>query len=74
LTAKSSGTTELIGLGKAGVWCLFAAAVAPMPVQLTVDLEDFHGSDQEFADRFFVPGIQRAGGLKAARALAGERP
>ena len=26
---------------------------------------------QDFVTRFFVPGIQRAGGLRAARQLAG---
>lgn len=60
----------LLGLGKASVWCLFAAAVSPRPVELRADTSWFHGTDQEFADDFFVPGIQRAGGLKAALRLA----
>jgi len=63
--------TRLIGAGKAGVWCLFAAAVAPQAVDLQADLGDFRGTDRDFMDDFFVPGIQRAGGLRAARALAG---
>jgi hypothetical protein len=62
--------TQLIGLGKAAIWSEFAAAVAPVAVDLQADLSDFHGSDQEFVKDFFVPGIQRAGGLSAARALA----
>ena len=62
--------TELVGLGNAGVWCLFAAAVAPEPVQLKARLDGFTGTDQDFLDRFFVPGIQRAGGMQAARLLA----
>ena len=66
--------TELVGLGKAGVWCLFAAAVARQPVQLKADLSGFSGSDQDFLDVFFVPGIQRAGGLQAARMLAANSP
>jgi dienelactone hydrolase len=60
---------QLIGLGKAAVWCEFAAAIAPMAIDLQADLEGFHGTDEEFAKDFFVPGIQRAGGLAAARAL-----
>lgn len=64
--------TELIGIGKAGVWCLFAAAAAPRPVPLEADLSGFTGSDQDYLDRFFVPGIQRAGGLRAARLLTGK--
>ncbi|HXB73833.1 MAG TPA: hypothetical protein VNY05_36680 [Candidatus Acidoferrales bacterium] len=63
--------TDLVGIGKAAVWCLFAAAVAPQSVPLKADLGSFSGSDQDYLDRFFVPGIQRAGGLRAARLLAG---
>jgi len=65
--------TQLLGVGKAGVWCLFAASVSKQPVDLQADLARFGGADQEFIDNFFVPGIQRAGGLRAARELAGLR-
>ena len=61
--------TRLIGAGKAAVWCLFAAAVAPLAVDLQTDLGGFRGTDEDFVDGFFVPGIQRAGGLRAARQL-----
>lgn len=57
---------ELVGLGDAGVWCVFAASVAKTPVVLKANLEGFAGEDKDFVERFFVPGIQRAGGLKAA--------
>ena len=68
---EQSGSKEVrvIGLGRAGVWSLFASAVAGMPVKLEADLAGFLGRDQDFIDRFFVPGIQRAGGLKAALSL-----
>lgn len=59
--------TRLIGLGKAAVWCRFAAAVAGEKVDLQADLGNFTGTDQDFIDNFFVPGIQRAGGLKATQ-------
>ncbi len=62
---------RLVGIGKAGVWCLFAAAVSKQPVDLQADISRLTGSDQEFVDSFFVPGIQRAGGLPAARQSAG---
>ena len=65
--------TRLVGLGKAAVWCVFAAAVSHQPVDLDADLAGFTGTDQDFLDRFFVPGIQRAGGLAAARRLAGRQ-
>jgi hypothetical protein len=70
---RSSAPLRLMGLGKAAVWCLFAAALSRQPVDLQADMAGFTGADQDFIDSFFVPGIQRAGGLRAARQLAGER-
>ncbi|HVY92798.1 MAG TPA: hypothetical protein VHA14_08615, partial [Bryobacteraceae bacterium] len=61
--------TSVIGLGKAAIWCEFAAAVAPVKVDLHADLSGFQGTDEQFANDFFIPGIQRAGGLKAAQEL-----
>jgi len=60
---------ELVGTGKAAIWCQFAAALARRPVTLNADLGKFTGTDQDFLDQFFVPGIQRAGGLPAALKL-----
>jgi dienelactone hydrolase len=62
-------SVELVGVGKAAIWCQFAAAVAQVPVTLKSDPGSFKGSDEDFLDSFFVPGIQRAGGLAAAKAL-----
>jgi dienelactone hydrolase len=61
---------ELVGAGKAAVWCQFAAALSRRPVTLNADLGAFQGADQDYLDNFFVPGIQRAGGLRAAKLLA----
>ena len=61
--------TQLVGLGKSAIWSEFAAAVSPVAVDLQADLAGFQGTDEEFMKDFFVPGIQRAGGLPAARAL-----
>ena len=61
---------ELVGVGKAAVWCQFAAAVAHQKVILNADVSKFTGSDQEYVKDFFVPGIQRAGGLRVARLLS----
>jgi hypothetical protein len=61
--------TQLIGLEKSAIWSEFAAAVSPVAVDLRADLAGFQGTDEEFMKDFFVPGIQRAGGLRAARAL-----
>jgi len=65
--------TRLVGLGKAAVWCTFAAAVAPEPVDLDAGLGAFTGTDEDYIKEFFVPGIERAGGLQAARTLIGAR-
>jgi hypothetical protein len=64
---------ELVGVGKAAVWCQFAAAVSRQRVVLQADLASFTGADEEYVDRFFVPGIQRAGGLRVARLLSENR-
>jgi hypothetical protein len=63
----------LIGLDKAAIWATFAAAVAPVELKLSADLGSFKGTDEEFISTFFVPGIQRAGGLDVARKLIANR-
>jgi dienelactone hydrolase len=64
---QSNEKVELIGLGDAAVWAYFAAAVAPEPVNLHANISGFKGTDQDFLKMLNVPGIQRAGGLKAAQ-------
>jgi hypothetical protein len=64
---------ELVGMGKAAVWCQFAAALSRRKVILRADVSNFTGTDQEYVNGFFVPGIQRAGGLRVARLLAENR-
>jgi dienelactone hydrolase len=74
LRARPAGRIELIGSGKAAVWSLFAAAVSPLAeapadLKLVADFKDFVGTDDDFLGKFFVPGIQRAGGMKTALLL-----
>jgi dienelactone hydrolase len=64
---------RLTGTGRAAVWSTFAAAVAGRPVTLDADLSGFQGEDQDFVEQFFVPGIQRAGGLIGARRVLAAR-
>jgi hypothetical protein len=59
--------------GRAAIWCTFAAAVADTPVDLDAPLGGFRGTDQDLIEQFFIPGLQRAGGLQAAKVLAGIR-
>jgi len=40
-----------------------------MEVSLIADLNGFSGSDEDFTEHFFVPGIQHAGGLNGALRL-----
>ncbi|WP_080507922.1 acetylxylan esterase [Bryobacter aggregatus] len=61
--------THLTGIGDAAVWCTFAAALNPWPVELEAKLEKFKGSDGDFLGEFFAPGMQRAGGLGVAGRL-----
>lgn len=58
-----SAEKTLVGVGQARAWCLYAAAAAPVKVKLD------QGAVTDARD-FFVPGIERAGGLEAARRLA----
>jgi dienelactone hydrolase len=69
LKANSKGKPQIVAIGPAGVWSLFAAAVAPIETELVMDLNGFGGTDEDFLESFFVPGIQRAGGLQAALRL-----
>ncbi len=62
---------RVVGLEEAGVWALFAAALWGRPVRVEADLGGFHGTDEDFRRCFFIPGIQRAGGLEAALRLTG---
>ncbi|HEV2687593.1 MAG TPA: hypothetical protein VGV35_03535 [Bryobacteraceae bacterium] len=69
LDQQGAKNLHLVGNGKAAVWAVFAAAVAPIPVEVTPQPDGFQGRDQDFIDQFFVPGIQRAGGWEAVRRI-----
>lgn len=71
LKSRYKSKIELLGLGRAGVWATFAAAVAPIPIDLKAPLGTFRGTDDDFLRFFDVPGIQRAGGLAAAERING---
>jgi len=67
--SQSRARPTLIGLGIAGIWCIFAAAVAPVDIDVIADVNGFGGANEDFRERFLVPGIQRAGGLSMALRL-----
>jgi dienelactone hydrolase len=66
LRSRTKGPIELIGLDKSSVWALFAAALAPPDLIFSPNIAPFVGEDEQFIEDFFVPGIQKAGGINAA--------
>jgi dienelactone hydrolase len=63
LQKNAPGVPEVIGFGRARIWALFAAAVSAAPVKIQSIGGAFSGTDAEYLRDFFIPGIQRAGGL-----------
>jgi hypothetical protein len=73
LSSRKAGAVELYGTGEASIWCLFAAAVAPVDLALHADTGWFRGSDADYLHSFSVPGIERAGGVGAAQWLVTQK-
>jgi dienelactone hydrolase len=73
LRSQTKGPVELIGLEKASVWALFAAALAPPEIVFSPNIGPFGGKDDEFIRDFFVPGIQKMGGIGAAMRVISSR-
>jgi len=65
-------SVELHCTGVAAYWCLAAAAIAPIKISLDAmpQMPDLPADDQFLVDHFFVPGLERQGGMAAARRLA----
>ena len=69
-TRSNSQQVNLVGIGRAGVWALFAAAFAEGPVDVVADLDGFAAdSDEEFERKFFIPGLRKAGDFRSAAVL-----
>jgi dienelactone hydrolase len=63
-------TVNLVGLEAAGIWSYFARAMAGEGVNLAADLVQFAAdTDSEYVDKFFIPGLRRAGDFRAASVL-----
>ncbi|MBC8164608.1 MAG: hypothetical protein H7Y20_01915, partial [Bryobacteraceae bacterium] len=69
IRSQTQDEPELVGLERAAIWVVFAAAVAPGSVSVVADLSKCTGLDEEMRECFFVPCIQRAGGLSTALRL-----
>lgn len=73
LASRKPGAVELFGTDEASIWCLAAAAIAPLDISVHAETGWFRGSDSDYLHSFLVPGIQRAGGISAVQWLAGQK-
>ena len=63
-------TVNLVGLEAAGLWSYFARTMAGEGVNLAADLVQFAAdTDAEYVDKFFIPGLRRAGDFHAASVM-----
>ena len=63
-------TVDVVGAGRAGLWVLLAAALDPGELTVAVDLDRFDASDDAaYVDGLFIPGLRRAGDVRAAAPL-----
>jgi dienelactone hydrolase len=68
---SNAKVVNLVGLDRGGVWSWFARALAGPGVNLAADLAQFRAdTDQEYINKFFVPGLRKAGDFRAAAVLA----
>ena len=66
---------DIVGVGKAGLWCLLARGLAPEIGRAAVDAGQFDcSSDDSFLRELFAPGLRRIGDLRTAMALAAPSP
>lgn len=62
---------NLLGLEMGGVWSLFARALADDKIALAADLAQFRAAtDSEYVEKFFIPGLRKAGDFRAAAVVA----
>jgi hypothetical protein len=71
LKARSKrDSVNVIGLESAGVWTYFARALAGSGVNLIADMNNFQtDNDKEYLEKFFIPGVRKAGDFRAAAVL-----
>ena len=62
---------NLAGVGKGGLWCLLARALAPGLHRTLVDVSRFSSEeDQAYLEHLYVPVLRRAGDFKTASMVA----
>ncbi len=61
---------RLVGMGRAGLWTLLAAALDEGDIVVVADLDQFDAmNDEAYESGLFIPGLRRAGDLRATAAL-----
>lgn len=66
---------HLAGMGEAGLWCLFARALAPDVGRTIIDGNRFRaGDDAYWAEHLYIPAVRAAGDLRTAAALIAPSP
>ena len=68
---KAQPEASLVASGDDALAALLAAAVVP-PARAALDVGGLELSDDAFVDRFYVPGLRRAGDFSTALAVAGD--
>ncbi len=69
--SSSFSSVSLIGIGKAGPWCLLACGLCSHIIRAVIDIDQFDTlSDLEYTKKLFIPGLRQLGGLAGAVALA----
>ena len=64
-------TINVVGTGRAGLWVLLAAALDAGELTVAADLDRFDASDDAaYIEGLFVPGLRRAGDVRAAGAAS----
>lgn len=63
-------TINVVGAGRAGLWVLLAAALDGGSLAVAADLDQFDATDDDaYVQGLFIPGLRRAGDLRAAAPL-----
>lgn len=59
-------TVNVVGTGRAGLWVLLASALDTGVLTVAADLDRFDATDDEaYVNGLFIPGLRRAGDLRA---------
>ena len=68
-SAPELRSLDVYGTDHAAIWSLLAVAASPYQINLHVQDRDLNVSDAELFTAFSLPGLNRAGGIAAARQL-----